>query len=110
MPRSSSLCNRRMLLGFCTLKKRVTDTQIDDETILEITTSPTNTVKIGVASIDEDDSTSDEILYVPLPDLSSWCTSDTECPGSQLCIDQSNGNCFFSPCGRCYEVNPEESI
>jgi hypothetical protein len=50
-------------------------------------------VDLGVDEID--------ITEMSVPIMSSWCTFDTDCPSSFICIDKSNGNCFFPPCGQC---------
>lgn len=78
--------------GLCMLRQQE-NTQSDDSTLIEVIPSD---VDIGVDDID--------ITEMSVPIMSSWCTSDTDCPISFTCIDRSNGNCFFPPCGRCETI------
>lgn len=37
------------------------------------------------------------------------CVSDSDCSDNLQCVDESNGNCFYPPCGRCMptpEIQP----
>jgi len=42
-----------------------------------------------------------EGMAMSVPDMQGWCVDDSECRGNENCVDESNGMCFFPPCGRC---------
>ena len=43
-------------------------------------------------------------------DASTWCTSDEDCTDNLICNDESNGNCFFPPCGRCIDLSEDINV
>lgn len=40
-------------------------------------------------------------MAMSVPDMQGWCVDDSECRDNESCLDESNGMCFFPPCGRC---------
>jgi hypothetical protein len=66
-------------------------------TEVSIATLPTTSSPgLSTSSLD-DDLLPDVSVEIPIK-----CNIDSECPNdSYVCLDGSQGNCFFPPCGRC---------
>lgn len=86
--------------GFCMLDNTIIN-HSDDSILIEVTPSDEND-DLEFYGFDATE------MSVPVRDIIVvGCTTDDDCTGSLVCTDESNGNCFFPPCGRCSEMFTE---
>lgn len=72
-----------------------------DESNGECSNPPCGLCTEVVVDIDIGNSVTDDMSMLANLD---WCTDDSQCPQGQVCVDRSNGICWFPPCGQCEAV------
>jgi hypothetical protein len=81
--------------------------EIDEAVVIATLPTTTSLPSVSTQSLDDDISIATLPTEVVSVQLRLRCNDVSECPSAYFaCLDRSEGNCFFPPCGRC--VNIEE--